>query len=131
MELNDWLKILFVEDSAEVLANYTRYFQRYYKYFENASDGLEAYKKYRTFEPDVIFLDIKIPKMDGIEVLKRIRKKDQTIKIVMLTAYSEDVFVNKALSLGADHFLAKPIELYDLRDMLQIVEKQIGLQEAI
>lgn len=128
---NDWLKILFVEDSTETLANYSLYFKRYYKYFESASDGIEAYKKYQSFEPDVIFLDIKMEKMDGIEVLKRIRKHDHTTKVIMFTAYSEDRFVKKAVQLGCDYYLIKPVSREELSDTLAQVKSSIKNERVV
>lgn len=131
MSINNNLKILFVEDSKDTLQNYSTYFKRHFKYFESAIDGLEAYKKYQTFKPNIIFLDINIPKMDGIEVLKRIRKNDSDTKVIMLTAHSESKFVTKAIELGADKYLLKPVTREELKETLELVLSKITLKERV
>lgn len=129
MSKNDHLKILFVEDHVETLHNYQRFFQRYYKNFEVAVDGLEAYKKYQSFKPDIIFLDINIPKLDGIELLKRIRRQDLVTKVIMLTAHSEDKFVNKVMELGVSSYLIKPVGRGEIKETLNKVEEEIRNKE--
>ena len=82
-----------------------------------ARDGMEALKKVRKIPPDVILLDIMMPKMDGFEVARRLKEDEGTkiIPIVMVTALRETEDRVKALEAGADDFLAKPVDKTELR----------------
>ena len=80
-------------------------------------DGEEALKKARKLRPDLILLDIMMPKMDGFEVAKRLKADEDTgiIPIVMVTALNEVEDRVKALEAGADDFLTKPVDKVELR----------------
>jgi putative two-component system response regulator len=82
-----------------------------------AQDGEEALEKVKEVSPDVILLDIMMPKMDGFEVARQLKEKEDTsiIPIVMVTALREVEDRVKALEAGADDFLTKPIEKTELR----------------
>ena len=82
-----------------------------------ARDGEDALEKARRVSPDVILLDIMMPKMNGFEVAKRLKENEETsiIPIVMVTALREVEDRAKALEMGADAFLAKPVEKTELR----------------
>jgi CheY-like chemotaxis protein len=70
-----------------------------------AADGDEAVQLAESFRPDVILLDARMPKMDGLEALKRIKAKGQPIKIIVLSMYPE--VKAEALAAGADAFVSK------------------------
>ena len=78
-----------------------------------ARDGVEAIEKTRELEPDLIILDIMMPKMDGIEVCERLRKDAhlRTIPIMMLTARTEEEDQVEGLDVGADIYLGKPVSV--------------------
>ncbi len=81
-----------------------------------ARDGEEALAKVRETPPDVILLDIMMPKMDGFEVVRQLKKKEtKTIPVVMVTALREVEDRIKALAAGADDFLTKPVDQTELR----------------
>lgn len=82
-----------------------------------AGDGEEALQKVREIPPDVILLDVMMPKMDGFEVARRLKGEEETqiIPIVMVTALREVEDRVKALEVGADDFLSKPVERTELR----------------
>ncbi len=80
-----------------------------------ARDGEEALAKVREIPPDVILLDIMMPKMDGFEVVRQLKKETKTIPVVMVTALREVEDRIKALAAGADDFLTKPVDQTELR----------------
>lgn len=80
-----------------------------------ARDGEEALAKVREIPPDVILLDIMMPKMDGFEVVRQLKKEAKTIPVVMVTALREVEDRIKALDAGADDFLTKPVDKTELR----------------
>ncbi|MFH1136004.1 MAG: two-component system response regulator [Pseudomonadota bacterium] len=82
-----------------------------------ARDGLEALNKVRQFPPDLILLDIMMPKLNGFEVARKLREDPETviIPIVMVTALQDVEDRVKALEMGADDFLTKPVDRMELR----------------
>ena len=79
-----------------------------------AKNGQEAIELFRQDKPDMILLDIKMPIMDGLTALQQIREIDKNIPIVMQTAYAFDQDVDRAMQMGANAYLTKPI----LKDVL-------------
>ncbi|WP_216829064.1 response regulator [Alkalihalobacterium elongatum] len=77
-----------------------------------AEDGQEAIEKMNEFEPNLILMDIKMPNMNGIESLKKIKKVNSEMRIVILTTFAEDDFIIEGLACGADGFLLKDMN-YD------------------
>jgi PAS domain S-box-containing protein len=81
-----------------------------------AESGEAALKTLGTFHPDLIFMDIKMPQMDGIELLRRIKGTDPSIEVVMITAYASLETVKNALTHGAFEYLIKPFSRQDLEE---------------
>jgi len=84
-----------------------------------ADSGETALKTLSTFNPDLVFMDIKMPKMDGIELLQRIKAMDPTIEAVMITAYASLDTVKNALTHGAFEYLIKPFSRSDLEETVR------------
>jgi AmiR/NasT family two-component response regulator len=78
-----------------------------------AKDGLEAVELARSAEPDLAVLDVKMPRLDGIEAARRILE-ERPIPIVMLTAYGQDELVSRAVEAGVFGYLVKPFREHDL-----------------
>ncbi len=76
-----------------------------------ASNGKEAIDLYNRAEPDLVLMDLVMPEMEGIEAVEKILEIDQEAKIVVISSIGYDEVVNKALSLGAKHFLTKPVDI--------------------
>lgn len=83
-----------------------------------ASDGDEAIAKFKELKPDLVTLDIAMPKIDGIECLKQIKQIDNNVKVIMLSSYSDEVRVKSALKAGALGYLLKPTQDDKLRQTL-------------
>jgi PAS domain S-box-containing protein len=84
-----------------------------------ADSGETALKTLPAFNPDLVFMDIKMPKMDGIELLQRIKAMDPTIEAVMITAYASLDTVKNALTHGAFEYLIKPFSRADLEETVR------------
>ena len=88
--------------------------------------GEAALRELPRFQPDLVFMDIKMPEMDGVEVLQRIKSYDSTIEVVMITAYASLETVKRALTHGAFEYLIKPFTRKDLQETVgrAIVRRQ-------
>ena len=75
--------------------------------FEEAKDGSEALEKVSAFDPDLIFMDIKLPGQNGLELTKRIRDSNAEVKIIILTSYDLPEYREAARVGGANHFVSK------------------------
>lgn len=73
-------------------------------------NGEEAYIKYNELHPDVVTLDITMPSMDGIEALQILKKKDENVKVIMITALGQKEKMIQAIKFGASEFITKPFE---------------------
>jgi len=103
-------KILIVDDRPEVveLVRVTLEGEDYQ--IVDASDGKEALKKVRLEKPDLVLLDVVMPKMDGFEVCRKLKKDPETqeIPIIMLTAKAQKVDKEKGRQVGASDYITKP-----------------------
>ena len=103
-------KILIIDDDARLVKNVETYLADFDYHIEGALNGMEGLEKVKTFQPDLIILDLMMPKMDGLEVCREIRKENQ-VPIIMLTARGEESDVVAGLEVGADDYLTKPFSL--------------------
>lgn len=99
--------ILVVEDELGISSVLAAYLERDGLRVQLAQDGQEAVQFFTQFQPDLVLLDIHLPQMDGIDVLRTIRSHGQT-PVIMLTALADDVNKLVALRLGADDYVVKP-----------------------
>lgn len=95
---------------------------------ETAADGIEALAAVETFKPDLVLLDIMMPRMDGIECCRRIKAGEAAkhIKVVMVTTKSEYEKVKEAFAAGCDDYVTKPIDkaelLTKIADLLRFMD---------
>jgi two-component system response regulator AtoC len=83
-----------------------------------ASDGEEALRKLKEDRPHLILLDVRMPKMNGLEVLKRVREIDSGVGVIMVTAVNEEETGREALKRGAFDYITKPLDLQYLERSL-------------
>jgi two-component system, NtrC family, response regulator AtoC len=93
---------------------------------ENAASGPDALKKMRGFDPELIFLDYQMPGMNGIEVLREIRRQDKNLPVIIITAYGTIERAVEAIKTGADDFITKP---FDPEHLAVVVKKALERAE--
>ena len=106
--------ILLVDDEPSILQLAQMYLEREGFRVKTASDGEAALEAVRALCPALIVLDVMLPKLDGFEVCKRLRQRDDPAAILMLTARDEDIDKILGLELGADDYLTKPFNPREL-----------------
>lgn len=112
------LKILYVEDEDFIRKNAIEYLSFYSDFVYEAVDGIDGYEKYLEIKPDIIICDIIMPKLDGLELIEKIRKQDKETKIIVATARLDTKFLLKAVELGLVKYITKPLEEKKLIDTL-------------
>lgn len=95
-----------------------------------AYDGEQALEFALTKNPDVVLLDVMLPKMDGFEVCRKIREKKPTIPILMLTAREEEVDKVLGLELGADDYITKPFSVRELMARVKANLRRVNTEPA-
>lgn len=91
----------------------------------DAANGVQAIEIAKNHALDLVLLDMKIPGMDGIEILKRLKEYDSSIAVIIMTAYGELDMIQQAKDLGALTHFAKPFDIDDIRN---IVKKYLPIQ---
>lgn len=136
------LRILLVDDEAIIRLDLREMLKEHgHQIVAEASDGEMAIELAAQHQPDLIIMDIKMPKLDGLEAVARINA-ERRIPTIMLTAYSQPELVEKAVGLGVFAFLVKPIKEHDLLPTLEValaraeelrtLEKEVGdLKETL
>lgn len=118
-------KILFVEDEKAIRENYVAYLKMFFNEVIEAEDGEKAYKLYKSEKPDILIVDINIPKLSGLDLLEKIRETDHNTKAIVLTAYTDKTFLLKAISLQLTKYLVKPVSRKDLKDALETTVSEL------
>lgn len=126
-------RVLGVDDEEINLRILGELVEAYGYEFQTATNGLEALEKTRSFQPDVILLDVMMPGMDGYEVCRRLKADLQTqaVPVVMVTALTDRHSRLEGLEAGANDFLGKPIDQAELKVRMQNLLKVKELQDFL
>jgi DNA-binding response OmpR family regulator len=128
-------RIIVIEDDRAILRGLKDNLE--YESYEilTATDGEQGYKLIHASSPDLIILDLMIPKMDGYELCRKVRSEGITIPILMLTARSEEANRVHGLDIGADDYVTKPFSVPELlariRAILRRIQQQVKLPESL
>ncbi len=120
------LTLLYVEDDDDLREQFVRILKNKFRSIIEASNGIEALEMYRKHKPDMMLVDINIPKIDGLEVIKMIRVNDEEMPIAILSAYSDQDKLLTAIKCGLSDYLIKPVPYKKLLNLLNdMVDKSI------
>ncbi len=123
---NQKVKILYVEDDL-TLSFVTRDNLELYGYsIDFCEDGFEAYKLFNQNKYDLCILDVMLPRMDGYELARRIRSRDEEVPIIFLTAKSTREDKIYGLKIGADDYITKPFSIEELVLKIEVFLKRSG-----
>lgn len=121
--------LLYAEDDSCIREGYLYYFQTIFKDVYEACDGEEAYLLYKKHQPDIILVDINMPKLDGLSLIEKIRQRDQNIYIVILSAHKEEEKLLRAIPLALTKYLVKPVKKNELDTLFETLVKSLNLRE--
>jgi signal transduction histidine kinase len=116
------LTILCVDDEEQLLSSIVKFCSKYFGRVIGAVNGKEAFDIYKSEKVDLILSDIVMPEMSGIDMLREIRKEDEEIPVLILSAFAETEFFIETTKLGIDGYILKPM---DIRSMLVTFEKTV------
>lgn len=114
-------KVLYIEDEKELNEKISMHLKRYFKDVYAVFNALDGYEIYLDKKPHIIFLDINLPKMSGLEFVKKIRMNDHETKVVMMTARSDFEAILEATELKLTKYLIKPINRKDLQESIELL----------
>ncbi|MDD2790606.1 MAG: response regulator transcription factor [Sulfurimonas sp.] len=117
--------VLYVEDEVDIRAKYSLYLKRFFKNVYEAGDGKEAYKIYKEKKPDIMVIDIHLPLMSGLELLRMIRVNDHNTKAIMLTAHSDTKYLLDSIELRLTKYLIKPVDRETLHGALMLATEEL------
>lgn len=119
------LKVLIADDSAfmrTIIRNYIKVYPSVA--ITEAENGEEALQKFEEVSPNLIFLDIIMPKMSGLEVLKEIRRNTKSSKIYMVTSVGQSKVIEEALKIGAEGYITKPFKAEEIKNIVEKLLKK-------
>ncbi len=125
------LTILYAEDEDVIRKNVAQTLRYYAKEVIEAKDGAEAYELYKKHKIDILYTDILMPNLNGIELVKKIRAEDKDIAIVMVTAHTDKDYLLKAVELHLEQYIVKPMNLKTLKTSLTKCVKNINQNKPI
>jgi len=131
-------RILIVDDEEIVIRSCMRILASDELSLDSAHDGLEALKKIAESDYDMLIMDIKMPKMSGIEVLQRVKESHPDIDVIMITGLNEIETAVKAMKLGAFDYLPKPFDPEELETVVaraferrRLLQKNVNLKSKV
>jgi len=123
------MRILVVEDDQIIREGISEYLSEFGYDIVQAKDGHEALKNFESYEINLVILDIQIPLLNGLEVLKEIRKKSE-LPVLMLTAFNDEEYKINAFSSLADGYMEKPFSLPVLKVRIDsLIKRHFGNHE--
>ncbi len=125
------LNVLYVEDEERVNKETSDFLSNFFHYVENCFNGKEGLSKYKAGSFDLIITDIRMPKMDGIELVKHIKAVKEDQKIIITSAHDDSEYLLELINLGVSNFILKPFASEKLVDILVGECKVINNEQEI
>ena len=120
--------ILYVEDDEDTLAQTSKMLLNYFNTVDTAINGEDGFDKFYTHKYDMIFTDISMPHLNGLEMIEKIRAQNSTIPIAIFSAYDDSKYFLRAIELGIDGYILKP---YNIAQLNKLIEKLISKNNQI
>lgn len=126
------LKALLVDDerlSLQMMKNIIDWGSFGIEIADTAMDGMEALDKFQKLSPGLIITDIRMPRLNGLEFIKKVREINDQAEILLISAYADFGYVKEAISLGCANYLLKPVDEIELQKALQAIVSKIASRD--
>lgn len=125
------MRIVIVEDEVKIREGMGKLIesQTDHMVLGEAADGEEGLEMILRFKPDLVITDIRMPKMDGLEMIRELYSRKVPVHTVILSGYSEFEYAKRAIQYGVDDYLLKPLAADDIQEMLATIEQRIKKEE--
>ncbi len=125
------LTLLYVEDDEIIRQNAVEYLCDSFKEVYQAKDGVDALEVYRAKKPDIIITDIKMPRLNGLGMAKKIRREDKQTPIVITTAFTDTEYLMEAVELQLIKYIVKPITSKKLTEALSLISEHLHIDSIL
>ena len=122
---------LYVEDEGDVLKNISELLSNFFGVFYTAQDGELGYQIFSDHKIDVVLVDIELPKMNGIELMKKIREIHKDIPIVVISAYTKTDYLLESIELKLNQYIIKPLTSKKIHVLLQRLDKLFSNENVV
>lgn len=122
------MRIVIVEDEAAIREGMVKLLHQINPQYEvvgKAVDGQSGYELIRSVRPDLIIVDIRMPDMNGLSMIRKLQEEQIKCKVLVITAYSEFEYAKEAIELGILDYLLKPLKISELKKALEKVDQEI------
>lgn len=122
--------ILYAEDNEALRINATKLLKKFFDIVLVAADGEDALEIFKNNKVDILLSDIKMPKMDGLELTEKVRELNPKIKVIIMSAFDEKDYLMKAIKSGVFDFLKKPVNVTELTETLLHALQEIKKEQT-
>ncbi len=123
--------VLYVEDELDVLKNISTLLSSFFQHFYTASDGVSALELFDRKHIDLLLVDIELPKMNGIELIRQIRAVDQKVMIIVISAYTKTDYLLESVELGLSKYIVKPLTSKKIHLLLDTVNAHYAQSDEV
>lgn len=131
IEILKGAKVLLVEDNEDIRKTFFEILKLYFGEVYQACDGEEGLELFKKYRPHIVFSDVEMPKMTGLELTKSIREIDNLIPITIISAYSERDMLLEFMKLNLVEYIIKPIKHSDLITVLEKCAKHLESHSSL
>lgn len=118
------LLLMIVEDEDKLREGLSTALAPFFSKVINAKNGDEGLKKFKKFKPDIVITDILMPIVDGLDMAKSIKELTKDTPIIVLSAYSEKERLLRAIDIGIDKYLIKPVDVEELLLIIELIKNE-------
>jgi len=128
--LSQEITLLYVEDDSSIREVMTNYLNKFFKTVFVANDGLEGLNTYQNSACDMVITDLSMPNMDGLEMLREIKKINPNEVVLITTAHHESEYMRESIQCGVDGYILKPFDFKQLnQELYKVVQKIVKFKE--
>ncbi len=125
------LSVLYVEDELELLRATSEFLEKLFGLVVCAKDGVEGLEKLEGAHFDLVITDINMPRLNGLDMIERMREKDYKTRVMLATAYGDDRYLLRAINLSVDGYIKKPLEFDGMMRVLSKIVNNIHNEKLV